>query len=93
MRARSRRRIRPSEGTDYAALYLGLRNYTNNLLNHGFTQQDIAGCGSDPLIDAIIPHGGADKIAAACRQHRTNSAKPSVSVPPGSARRSRIRRA
>ena len=53
----------------YAALYLGLRNYTNNLLNHGFTEQDIADEGSDRLIDAIIPHGRADEIAAASRQH------------------------
>jgi probable F420-dependent oxidoreductase len=53
----------------YAALYLGLRNYTNNLLAHGFSQQDIADQGSDRLIDAIIPHGGADEIAAAARLH------------------------
>ena len=55
----------------YAALYLGLRNYTNNLLTEGFSQQDIAAGGSDRLIDAIIPHGGADEIAAAARQHRS----------------------
>ena len=53
----------------YAALYLGLRNYTNNLLNYGFDQQDIADGGSDRLIDAIVPHGGADEITAAARQH------------------------
>jgi probable F420-dependent oxidoreductase len=53
----------------YAALYLGLRNYTSNLLNHGFSQLDIADEGSDRLIDALIPHGGADEIAAAARQH------------------------
>ena len=53
----------------YAKLYLGLRNYTNNLLNHGFDQADIADGGSDRLIDAIIPHGTADEIAAAARQH------------------------
>lgn len=53
----------------YARMYLGLRNYTNNLLNHGFTEQDIGDGGSDRLIDAIIPHGGADEIAAVARQH------------------------
>ena len=53
----------------YAAMYLGLRNYTNNLLNHGFSEQDIADGGSDRLIDAIVPHGGAEEIAAAARQH------------------------
>ena len=29
----------------YAALYLGLRNYTNNLLNHGFSEQDTSPTG------------------------------------------------
>jgi probable F420-dependent oxidoreductase len=53
----------------YAARYLGLRNYTNNLLNYGFGRQDIADGGSDRLIDAIIPRGSADEIAAAAREH------------------------
>lgn len=53
----------------YAALYLGLRNYTNNLRAHGFSDEDIADGGSDQLIDAIIPHGGGDDVAAAARQH------------------------
>jgi probable F420-dependent oxidoreductase len=53
----------------YAALYLGLRNYTNNLLNHGFSQPDIDDGGSDRLIDTIIPHGGADAISEAAHQH------------------------
>jgi len=53
----------------YAAMYLGLRNYTNNRLNHGFSAQDIADGGSDRLIDAIIPHGGAAEIAAAACRH------------------------
>lgn len=54
---------------DYAALYLGLRNYTNNLRGHGFSEQDIADGGSDLLIDSIIPHGGAEEIAAAARRN------------------------
>ena len=53
---------------EYAELYLGLRNYTSNLLRFGFTEQDIAGGGSDRLIDAIIPHGTAEEIAAAARE-------------------------
>ncbi len=53
----------------YAELYLGLRNYTSNLLRHGFNEDDIAEGGSDRLIDAVIPHGGADEIAAAAREH------------------------
>ncbi len=53
----------------YAEMYLGLRNYTNNLLNYGFGEQDIADGGSDRLIDAIIPHGAAREIAGAARRH------------------------
>jgi probable F420-dependent oxidoreductase len=53
----------------YAELYLGLRNYTNNLLRHGFTEDDISGRGSDRLIDAVIPHGGPEDIAAVAREH------------------------
>jgi probable F420-dependent oxidoreductase len=53
----------------YAELYLGLRNYTSNLLRHGFSEDDIAEGGSDRLIDAVIPHGGAEDIAAVARAH------------------------
>jgi probable F420-dependent oxidoreductase len=53
----------------YAATYLGLRNYTTNLLRFGFSEADIAGGGSDRLIDAIIPHGSAHDIAAVARAH------------------------
>ena len=54
---------------DYAKLYLGLQNYTNNLLNFGFTEQDIADGGSDRLIDAVIPNGTAEQIAEQFRAH------------------------
>ena len=54
---------------DYAKLYLGLRNYTQNLLRLGYTEADIADGGSDRLIDAVIPHGTADEIAAVVQAH------------------------
>ena len=54
---------------DYARLYLGLRNYTNNLLTLGYTEADIAGDGSDRLIDAVVPHGTAAAMAALLRAH------------------------
>jgi probable F420-dependent oxidoreductase len=54
----------------YAQLYLGLRNYTNALLDHGFDQADIEDGGSDRLIDHVIPHGTADEVAATVRAHR-----------------------
>jgi probable F420-dependent oxidoreductase len=53
----------------YATLYLGLRNYTRNLLDFGFTQDDLAGGGSDRLIDAVVPQGSAAGIAAVVREH------------------------
>jgi probable F420-dependent oxidoreductase len=53
----------------YAKLYLGLRNYTGNLVRHGFNEDDIAEGGSDRLIDAVIPHGSAEDIAAVAREH------------------------
>jgi probable F420-dependent oxidoreductase len=58
----------------YAEMYLGLRNYTGNLLRYGFTEDDIAGGGSDRLIDTIVPHGTAEEIAAAAREHLTAGA-------------------
>jgi len=54
---------------DYARLYLGLDNYTRNLLRSGFGDRDIADDGSDRLIDAVIPDGSAWTIAAAAREH------------------------
>ena len=53
----------------YAQMYLGLRNYTGNLLRYGFTDDDIAGGGSDRLIDRIVPHGTAEEIIAVAREH------------------------
>jgi probable F420-dependent oxidoreductase len=53
----------------YAKMYLGLRNYTRNLLRHGFTEHDVADAGSDRLIDAIVPHGTAEQIASVARAH------------------------
>src|SRR3984885_13180816 len=54
---------------NYAAMYLRLSNYTNNLLRHEFTEQDIADGGSDRLIDTVIPHGSPEHIAAAVHEH------------------------
>jgi probable F420-dependent oxidoreductase len=53
----------------YAATYLGLRNYTANLMRFGFSEADVDGGGSDRLIDAVIPHGPAERIAETIRAH------------------------
>ena len=49
--------------------YLGLVNYRNNLLRTGWTEDDLAGDGSDRLIDALAPHGDAKTVAAAVTAH------------------------
>jgi probable F420-dependent oxidoreductase len=54
---------------DYAKLYLGLRNYVQNLLEFGFTEDDVADGGSDRLIDAIVPQGSAEEIAEVVHAH------------------------
>jgi probable F420-dependent oxidoreductase len=61
---RARKRAR-----SYAASYLGLRNYTTNLVRFGFTERDVADGGSDRLIDAVIPHGTPEAVAKAVRAH------------------------
>ncbi|HZE06550.1 MAG TPA: TIGR03620 family F420-dependent LLM class oxidoreductase, partial [Solirubrobacteraceae bacterium] len=53
----------------YAKFYLRLSNYTSNLREFGFSEQDIADGGSDRLIDAIVPHGSAEEIADVARAH------------------------
>ena len=49
--------------------YLGLRNYTDNLLRHGFAPADIAGAGSDALIDALVANGSPEAIYAQIDEH------------------------
>jgi len=53
----------------YASLYLGLTNYVSNLLRFGFSESDVADEGSDRVIDAVIPHGTPEQIAAALEAH------------------------
>jgi probable F420-dependent oxidoreductase len=53
----------------YAATYLQLPNYTENLRSFGYGDEDIGGGGSDRLIDAVIPWGDAGSIAAAVAAH------------------------
>jgi probable F420-dependent oxidoreductase len=54
---------------EFATLYLGLRNYTKNLLDFGFTEADFRDGGSDKLIDAVIPHGSPERVAAHIEAH------------------------
>lgn len=53
----------------YAQLYLGLRNYTANLLRFGFDEADIANGGSARLIDAVVPQGSAAQLQTHIQAH------------------------
>jgi probable F420-dependent oxidoreductase len=54
---------------EFAGPYLQRRNYTANLLRHGFTEDDVANGGSDRLIDTVVAHGSAEQIAEAVKAH------------------------
>src|SRR5207247_5215848 len=49
--------------------YLGLVNYRQNLLRSGFSEDDLAGEGSDRLVDALALHGNAETVAGGLRAH------------------------
>jgi probable F420-dependent oxidoreductase len=51
------------------ATYLGLSNYTANLRRLGFSDADLAGRGSDALVDALVAHGSPDDVAARLAEH------------------------
>jgi probable F420-dependent oxidoreductase len=53
----------------YMDLYHGLPNYTNNLRALGFTDDDLAGGGSDRLVDAIVAWGTVEAIEHRVREH------------------------
>ena len=54
----------------YARTYTTASNYVANLQRLGFGERDVAGGGSDRLIDAVIPHGSAADVAEAVQAHR-----------------------
>jgi probable F420-dependent oxidoreductase len=54
----------------HLARYLQLPNYTNNMLRHGFRDEDLADGGSDRLVDAMVAHGDVDAVVSRIEQHR-----------------------
>lgn len=54
---------------EFLDAYLGMVNYTSTMQRGGFTAEDVAGGGSDRLVDAIVVHGDAAVLAAAVRAH------------------------
>jgi probable F420-dependent oxidoreductase len=59
-RAIARPRIQP---------YLGLSNYVSNLRRLGWTDEDLAGEGSDRLVDTLAVHGDAETVARGVTAH------------------------
>jgi probable F420-dependent oxidoreductase len=49
--------------------YLGLTNYAGNLSRLGYSDADLAGEGSDRLVDDIVAWGDIDRIAARVQGH------------------------
>jgi probable F420-dependent oxidoreductase len=56
-------------GRAFAKNYLALANYANNLRRFGWNDADLAGGGSDRLIDAVIAWGDVDAIVRRVRAH------------------------
>ena len=53
----------------YLDTYLALPNYTNNLRRFGLGDDDLAGGGSDRLLDAVVAWGDADAIRRRVQEH------------------------
>lgn len=56
------------------ATYLTLPNYRNNILRHGFTEEDLEGGGSDRLVDGLVVWGTEEAIATRVSEHRAAGA-------------------
>ncbi|HWI72911.1 MAG TPA: TIGR03620 family F420-dependent LLM class oxidoreductase [Baekduia sp.] len=54
---------------EFMSLYLRLPNYTNNLRDLGWSDDDLADGGSDALVDAIVGWGDAEAVAARVKAH------------------------
>jgi probable F420-dependent oxidoreductase len=54
--------------------YLELDNYVNNLRRLGWTDRDLAGEGSDKLVDAIVAWGGPTAIKDRVSEHTKRGA-------------------
>ncbi|HEY2203608.1 MAG TPA: LLM class F420-dependent oxidoreductase [Pseudonocardia sp.] len=56
-------------GRTYTSFYLALPNYVHNLLELGFTEQDMADGGTDAVVDALVAWGDEDTIVARVKEH------------------------
>lgn len=51
------------------AMYLELPNYTNNLRRYGFGDADVAGGGTDRLVDNLVAWGDGEAIVGRVNEH------------------------
>jgi probable F420-dependent oxidoreductase len=56
-------------GRGHVAIYRDLPNYTNNLRRFGITDDDLAGDGSDRLVDTLVAWGDVEAIRARVHEH------------------------
>ncbi|MGW2031550.1 TIGR03620 family F420-dependent LLM class oxidoreductase [Streptomyces sp. NPDC001811] len=53
----------------FLAPFIGMGHYAKSLLRQGFSEDDLAGGGSDRLIDAVVAWGSVDTVDARIRAH------------------------
>ncbi|HYA67687.1 MAG TPA: LLM class F420-dependent oxidoreductase [Acidimicrobiales bacterium] len=58
----------------FTAQYLTLPNYADNLRSLGFGDDDLAGGGSDRLVDAVVAWGDVEAVAARIEEHHAAGA-------------------
>lgn len=56
-------------GRRYMSWYLGVENYQKSFLWQGFGEEDLAGGGSDRLVDAIVAWGDEEMVRARVQAH------------------------
>lgn len=61
-------------GRQTLSFYLKLANYRNNFLRLGFTEDDVAGDGSDRLVDATIAWGDVETVGKRIAEHHAAGA-------------------
>ncbi len=89
-RSQSSSEIRSGRGTaarGYASGSLQLPNYASNLRTLGYGDADFEGDASDRLIDAIVPWGDVETVAARGREHHEAGAEPRLRPGRGPVRR------
>ncbi|MCD0484120.1 TIGR03620 family F420-dependent LLM class oxidoreductase [Streptacidiphilus sp. ASG 303] len=54
---------------DFLGMFLSMGHYARNLLRQGFTEEDLADGGSDPLIDSVVAWGDVEAVGNRVRAH------------------------